>query len=376
MTYYDVLGVSQTASDEDIRSAYRNLLKAFHPDYYTGDKKFAEAQTQKLVEAYTTLRNKEDRANYDFWLSRNSDLGNNRENSNSTQTQYTPPPEPAPQAEKEEPKPFGQDATGQGGPSVVVGSAEYLSLSPAERRRLSPLKLNWYKFYTYFRLPVGCLLAIEALQSAYYTFNDLIAGAYGTITALYFCGLILAVVSQCVLLVYCTFALHKLSKNSYTALIFLILLEGLVIGFNLTPMLDSMTASFLLNQALVFCVWIIPNLRYFHKRRYLFVETPISEVGSISSTAHSNVLKYGCGVIAVVVFFSITLYQGFEVPLDAFSRRRYLAPNDPNYYHSWDCEIMLKTPIEDLIYAKDRFEAIEYGYNPCPQCFPAGVNFG
>lgn len=38
MTHYDVLDVSPTASQDEIKAAYRNMLKAFHPDYYTGDK--------------------------------------------------------------------------------------------------------------------------------------------------------------------------------------------------------------------------------------------------------------------------------------------------------------------------------------------------
>lgn len=68
MTHYDVLGVSPTASQDEIKAAYRNMLKAFHPDYYTGDKAFAEKQTQKIVEAYNVLRDEQRRRDYDFLL--------------------------------------------------------------------------------------------------------------------------------------------------------------------------------------------------------------------------------------------------------------------------------------------------------------------
>ena len=68
MTHYDVLGVSPTASQDEIKAAYRNMLKAFHPDYYTGDKAFAERQTQKIVEAYNVLRDEQRRRDYDFLL--------------------------------------------------------------------------------------------------------------------------------------------------------------------------------------------------------------------------------------------------------------------------------------------------------------------
>ena len=68
MTHYDVLGVSPTASQDEIKAAYRNMLKAFHPDYYTGDKAFAERQTQKIVDAYNVLRDEQRRRDYDFLL--------------------------------------------------------------------------------------------------------------------------------------------------------------------------------------------------------------------------------------------------------------------------------------------------------------------
>jgi len=61
--YYDVLGVSKTATDEEIKRAYRKLARQYHPDINKApdaEKKFAE-----INEAYGVLSDKEKRAKYD-----------------------------------------------------------------------------------------------------------------------------------------------------------------------------------------------------------------------------------------------------------------------------------------------------------------------
>lgn len=77
MTYYDVLNVPCDATEEEIKTAYRNMLKAFHPDYYTGDKVFAENMTRRIVEAYSVLKDAERRRRYDDTLSINKDIRKN-----------------------------------------------------------------------------------------------------------------------------------------------------------------------------------------------------------------------------------------------------------------------------------------------------------
>lgn len=62
--YYEVLGVSKTASDQEIKSAYRKLALKFHPDRNPGDKK-AEDQFKEAAEAYAVLCDQEKRARYD-----------------------------------------------------------------------------------------------------------------------------------------------------------------------------------------------------------------------------------------------------------------------------------------------------------------------
>jgi len=62
--YYEVLGVSKSASDSDLKSAYRKLAKKFHPDANPGDET-AEAKFKELSEAYAILSDAEKRAAYD-----------------------------------------------------------------------------------------------------------------------------------------------------------------------------------------------------------------------------------------------------------------------------------------------------------------------
>lgn len=62
--YYEVLGVSKTASKDEIKKAYRRLAVANHPDKNPGDKQ-AEALFREATEAYDVLSNDDKRQNYD-----------------------------------------------------------------------------------------------------------------------------------------------------------------------------------------------------------------------------------------------------------------------------------------------------------------------
>ena len=62
--YYDVLGVSKTASAEEIKKAYRKIAKANHPDLHPGDKA-CEARLKEANEAYEVLSDADKRAKYD-----------------------------------------------------------------------------------------------------------------------------------------------------------------------------------------------------------------------------------------------------------------------------------------------------------------------
>ena len=63
--YYEVLGVPKTASEDEIKQAYRRLARQYHPDVAKENPKAAEEKFKEISEAYEVLADTEKRARYD-----------------------------------------------------------------------------------------------------------------------------------------------------------------------------------------------------------------------------------------------------------------------------------------------------------------------
>ena len=63
--YYDILGVKKDATEEEIKAAYKKLVKQYHPDLHPNDKLAAE-KFKEINEANEVLSDKQKRAAYDY----------------------------------------------------------------------------------------------------------------------------------------------------------------------------------------------------------------------------------------------------------------------------------------------------------------------
>lgn len=107
--YYDLLGVSQDASVEQIKLSYKKRARIVHPDRFDkesqpDDWNLANEMLRDLNEAYAVLRNPNSRALYDFEINARSQTNNQNQRSESTQRS-----KPADQEQRSQAKPNPQE---------------------------------------------------------------------------------------------------------------------------------------------------------------------------------------------------------------------------------------------------------------------------
>ncbi|MCB0701807.1 MAG: DnaJ domain-containing protein [Candidatus Kapaibacterium sp.] len=71
--YYRILGLESSATSDEIRMAYKRLVRKYHPDLHPDDKKIQRVFSE-IKEAYEVLSNLDERLKYNLLLSKSKKL--------------------------------------------------------------------------------------------------------------------------------------------------------------------------------------------------------------------------------------------------------------------------------------------------------------
>lgn len=153
-TYYDILGVSEGGSGDEINRAFRTLAQKYHPDAGGGDE--AAKKFKQVNEAYQTLKDEQKRKVYDIFLQRQR----------GSYTNPTPPPSPT------------QDESQYRPPSAYQGQTSPPSAQRA-RPRHAP-SLGFQRFLGGLRTLGFALLGIAIMAGVDFLRRQLIGLDYDT----------------------------------------------------------------------------------------------------------------------------------------------------------------------------------------------------
>lgn len=138
---------------------------------------------------------------------------------------------------------------------------EMIQDSNVYQENIETLPINWYKFFTYFRLPIGIALGIFSLASYNYSsfvYNKIALGNFLiNIAIIIFAGIAL-------------YMLHTKNKESMVFVVIQLIVECISICTNSVYYSNNILSS-IISLIFIVIIWFIPNYIYFNKRRKLFV---------------------------------------------------------------------------------------------------------
>ena len=140
MTYYELLEVSEAASEEMIRMAYRLKTKKYHPDVFAGDKQTAEEMMKKINLAAEVLLNPNRRTEYDRYLilsRKNTATSNDKSSTYGTESEA---PNPFKKKETKYTKPTKGSKAGAKAGWIFVALMLILSISLTLKERFGEKK--------------------------------------------------------------------------------------------------------------------------------------------------------------------------------------------------------------------------------------------
>lgn len=208
MTYYEILEVSENASEEVIKMAYKALCRKYHPDVYSGDEKIANDMMSLINEAYDVLSDASKRQEYDEFL-RLQRVG------------------------------------------ASSNEQEHFIKEPGN---------SWFRFYR-IAIIIGGIMSLVRTTISIININEF--ESFSQMASIYVFAAIVELAIG-ILWIYTGYGMIRLLKKSYYTNLFLLIISPFIIGFSLLG-----TEDFNLQLALS-VTYAALNIYYFRRRKFMF----------------------------------------------------------------------------------------------------------